>query len=636
MEMLAGSPLAMDPSARDVATDICTLSLELQSRPLAGEWPVVWTGGDDVNQYRLAFRTGGLFAASRRKEANRSGEHTAIRSGEHPANRSGEHTAIRSGEQPVIGSGEHPVAGRNPPPAPVVTQSVSWKVDWPSSEAFSGGPEKVRDALIELVTEEMRSADEAALSFAPGRGFFESDHCPLDVGGRRTLVQRFLQGFLQKLQAMPGKAGTPVLTGWLGVVQGFRMFCEAVEPGVISSPCTVRLRLLRLEADLSFQLARSIPGGAPGKDAATRTATLSLLTWLDCILEAAAPGATWDRTMLDSPDRELARAIDSHTDVLGGRLIELGGDLALARSRSLVETTEHFKVMLGRLQAYYANRYEMPRLAIAAQVLDEMQERTDRQHDAESSGPRGIARGLGRGMRVFWNEWLSLTGRASWVLLALLGLALGAPVAAVLSEAPLVIEALYSGLLVCMTIFVPLVGTWVLIYRRRSAPYVRLLPRLAGATLIGYAPLVSDNALWGALWDVDLNSALFLAFVAVSSAVGYVYISVYRRVNHRGLALARTTVISLMGLLQSALIGLILCATLGQRLAMSGLGKEFERTGTWMVLEGLPRWVSLWVPWNWDCIHFPTMVFLVWCPLAFFLGVVVQLLWEDRSIVDPV
>lgn len=462
---------------------------------------------------------------------------------------------------------------------------------------------------------------------------------------------------------------------WIPFVQGVRQFCmecpnlvHQLAPG--ASPC-----LLKLEALLRFELfvltqAKGFEGsgftGGKSIDAMHRHAILALLQWLDTILNETDGRDEWSRQFLGSRETELDEAIDaipvqlgsslgiprspSHPDSIQSpsecRRIQTYGRY-LGRHLGDVELVNRFQDTMHSLGQAYAAAYNLPRMTAGVEAIDSLiAERTRTEHAARRCGTsttdgsllsrldtrfKHTRRRTSEISRTFWSELGSVVHPAPRpVLLGLFFITFVIfPAVYFTKLCPPLADAIISLLLLLGLGFFG-VGFVRLIFMRRRTPYVRVFPRLWGAVLIGYLPLVTESSLWLVLQELKPATVIAVILATTLVAWGYLYISIIsRRVKDFDQALARATILTVVGLLQSVFVGLVISAGLGHWMTKAAMADRFEAASAGFVniwFEGL-----FGAQWN-----FPAEPLIVWCPVAFFLGVVVQLLWQEKSVIDPV
>ena len=179
---------------------------------------------------------------------------------------------------------------------------------------------------------------------------------------------------------------------------------------------------------------------------------------------------------------------------------------------------------------------------------------------------------------------------------------------------------------------------WFLIYRfliqKDVAFFHTSVPRIGAGIIVGYLPVFLIDEVW------DLARQPLPYLLAVVSMLGfaillYLYVEVHSRLADPRRAFARALDIFLLGMIESAGLGLIVTALLGPLMAGRnwGLGQisalaETRETLAPFVGE-LPRVMGVEPFWV-----FPSAVFLM-SFLAFFIGTFLQLLWEDLPITEP-
>ncbi len=267
--------------------------------------------------------------------------------------------------------------------------------------------------------------------------------------------------------------------------------------------------------------------------------------------------------------------------------------------------------ILGRLELWFLRQYDVHHAAVM-------------RHHAEA-----LRNGAVEPDRV-----LSRHGRRAYVLaLSLPALPL---VAAVFpyDRAPLLFDWLaaleVAGLIALVF--------WFLVYRfliQKDVTFFHTsVPRIGAGIIVGYLPVFLIDEVW------DLARQPLAYLIAVVLMLGfaillYLYVEVHSRLADPRRAFARALDIFLLGMIESAGLGLIVTSLLGPLMAGRnwGLGHAAtlaETRGTLSPFLGeLPRVMGVdpfWV--------FPSAVLLM-SVLAFFIGTFLQLLWEDLPITEP-
>jgi hypothetical protein len=179
---------------------------------------------------------------------------------------------------------------------------------------------------------------------------------------------------------------------------------------------------------------------------------------------------------------------------------------------------------------------------------------------------------------------------------------------------------------------------WFLIYRfliqKDVAFFHTSVPRIGAGIIVGYLPVFLIDEVW------DLARQPLPYLLAVVSMLGfaillYLFVEVHSRLSDPRRAFARALDIFLLGMIESAGLGLIVTALLGPLMAgrnwglgqISGLAETRETLAPFV--GELPRVMGVEPFWV-----FPSAVFLM-SFLAFFIGTFLQLLWEDLPITEP-
>jgi hypothetical protein len=189
-------------------------------------------------------------------------------------------------------------------------------------------------------------------------------------------------------------------------------------------------------------------------------------------------------------------------------------------------------------------------------------------------------------------------------------------------------------------VIVMLGALWYLAFRfawKRDLTFFHAsVPRIGAGIIVGYLPVFLIDE----VWDLSLRSAFPLA--AVSVLIGfatllYLYVEVQRRLGNPKEAFSRASGIFLLGLLEAAVLGILATSILGRFMVARNwatvMGQPLPFTmirDLYPRFEGaLPRILGI------DpVLAFPTAVFLMTF-MAFFIGVFLQLLWEDLPITEP-
>jgi hypothetical protein len=230
-----------------------------------------------------------------------------------------------------------------------------------------------------------------------------------------------------------------------------------------------------------------------------------------------------------------------------------------------------------------------------------------------------------------------LTWHRPRVLVALLCLMVTPFVAAAFAydRAPGFFDVLCSG----EVILVMAAAMWFLLYRfcwKRDLSFFHAsVPRIGAGIIVGYLPVFLIDEVW------DLASRPNLALGAVVLMLGlvtllYIYVEIARRIADRAVAFARARSLFLLGVLEAFGVGLVMTGLVGPFMASrnwspdSGeVGVEVLRVGMQPMIGQLPYVVGL------DPVYaFPSALLLMTF-LSFFIGIFLQLMWEELPITEP-
>lgn len=158
-----------------------------------------------------------------------------------------------------------------------------------------------------------------------------------------------------------------------------------------------------------------------------------------------------------------------------------------------------------------------------------------------------------------------------------------------------------------------------LLCKRDFSLYFKLLiPRLLAGTLIGYLPILIGSELW--LFIQNINA--FEGFIIVITTTGFCFYYLFSEVKNvvidTRLALMRGLRIFLIGLLESFTLGLIIL-DLFARAFVHSFENDFELEFVYGLFGGQ---------------IYPKILIILF-PLALFIGIFVQIIWEDKPITHP-
>jgi len=266
--------------------------------------------------------------------------------------------------------------------------------------------------------------------------------------------------------------------------------------------------------------------------------------------------------------------------------------------------------LLGKLERWFLRQYDVHHAAAMIQHADQM------------------GRGVDDGSRV-----LSHHRTRSYLLLLAAIAAPFAGAAFFYERAPLLFDVLCAAEVAVAGLAV----SWFLFYRflwrRNLTLFHASVPRIMAGIIVGYLPIFFIDEVWSLVarpWPTLLLIVLTLA----TTTLLYLYIEVQRRLGDPNLAFSRARQIFLLGVLQSAGIGLLLTGLVGRFMAARNWPSGGEdmaallETGTPFVGQ-LPLVLGI-EPFY----AFPSAVFSM-AFLSFFIGTFLQLMWEELPITEP-
>lgn len=151
--------------------------------------------------------------------------------------------------------------------------------------------------------------------------------------------------------------------------------------------------------------------------------------------------------------------------------------------------------------------------------------------------------------------------------------------------------------------------------------YRLLLPRLIGGIIVGYVVVTAGAETWKSAvkytttqhWSLPLNWVIYS--IALIATISYIYMEILTRIKHPARAFKRAVVLLTMGLFESFIIGIIYCDLFGN----GYIGN----------IEGLIKTKGLFG-------HIYPQALIVFVPMALFVGVFVQLIWEEKPLTGGV
>ena len=316
------------------------------------------------------------------------------------------------------------------------------------------------------------------------------------------------------------------------------------------------------------------------------------------------------------------RAFEAENSPFGSREVELRA--AICRKGDFVERGRDLSPylrrignrdvlrLLGKLERWFLRQYDIHHAAAMIQHAD------------------WIGRGVDDSNQV-------LSRHRTRNYLVLLG-AIAAPFAGAAlfyDRAP----RLFDWLCAAEMVFAGLAVAWFLFYRflyRKNLTFFHAsVPRIIAGIIVGYLPIFFIDEVWSLVarpWPTLLSIVVTLAVTTLL----YLYIEVERRLGDSSLAFARARQIFLLGVLQSAGIGLVLTGLVGRFMAARNWpgGGEGVEVGA-LIDAGTPFVGQLPAVLGAAPFYaFPSAVFTM-AFMSFFIGTFLQLMWEELPITEP-
>jgi len=198
---------------------------------------------------------------------------------------------------------------------------------------------------------------------------------------------------------------------------------------------------------------------------------------------------------------------------------------------------------------------------------------------------------------------------------------------------------LFDAVATAEVIVVSAVAFWFLVYRfmwkKELTFFHASVPRIGAGIIVGYLPVFLIDE----VWDLAEQSPFYLLTVVGllgTTTLLFIYVEVQRRIGDPQESFRRARRIFLLGMVEAAGFGMLVTSLLGPLMAVRNWGTqagaetmELLRTTSPPFVGELPRIIGI-EPF----FVFPTAVLLM-SFLAFFIGVFLQLLWEELPITEP-
>ncbi len=183
------------------------------------------------------------------------------------------------------------------------------------------------------------------------------------------------------------------------------------------------------------------------------------------------------------------------------------------------------------------------------------------------------------------------------------------------------------------------VAIWFLLYRfcwKRDLSFFHAsVPRIGAGIIVGYLPVFLIDEVW------DLASRQNVALDAVVLLLGlvtllYIYVEIARRITDTTLAFARARALFLLGVVEAFAVGVVMTSLVGPFMVARNWSPDSGETSLEVLRETLPPMIGSLPPvvGVGPFYAFPSAVLLMTF-LSFFIGIFLQLMWEELPITEP-
>jgi len=203
-------------------------------------------------------------------------------------------------------------------------------------------------------------------------------------------------------------------------------------------------------------------------------------------------------------------------------------------------------------------------------------------------------------------------------------------------RAPMLFDLLCSA----EVLIVNVLAIWFLLYRfcwKRDLSFFHAsVPRIGAGIIVGYAPVFLIDEVWALAARDVLALGSLVTFLGLVTLL-YIYVEVRRRLGDSPVAFFRARGIFLLGVLQAVGVGLVMTSLIGPFMVVRSWGPNGGvassvpelRDSLAPLIGELPRIVG-----TEPFLAFPSALLLMTF-LSFFIGVFLQLMWEELPITEP-
>lgn len=183
------------------------------------------------------------------------------------------------------------------------------------------------------------------------------------------------------------------------------------------------------------------------------------------------------------------------------------------------------------------------------------------------------------------------------------------------------------------------VAAWFLLYRfcwkHDLSFFYASVPRIGAGIIVGYLPVFLIDEVWDLASRPTSALGVVVSLFALVTLL-YVYVEIARRIPNTALAFARARGLFLLGVVQAFGVGIVMTSLVGQYMVVRNWSPASGEVSLEVLREGLPPMIGLLPPVVGvaPIYVFPSALMLMTF-LSFFIGVFLQLMWEELPITEP-
>jgi len=188
-------------------------------------------------------------------------------------------------------------------------------------------------------------------------------------------------------------------------------------------------------------------------------------------------------------------------------------------------------------------------------------------------------------------------------------------------------------------VFVNASAIWFLLYRfcwkRDLSFFHSSVPRIGAGIIVGYLPVFLIDEVW------DLASHSNFALNAVTMLLGlvtmlYIYVEIAHRIPDTSVAFARARAIFLLGVVEAFGAGIVMTSLVGPFMVVRNWSPETGEISVTALKATMPPMIGQLphiVGYDWLWVFPSALLLMIF--LSFFIGIFLQLMWEELPITEP-